>query len=249
MHFCWGSTPPPVAAFVPLHLAEVWKQCLPKLSAQQQTEMKMGHQDLFIAVTDALVVMGTLALLAAAYGSWLASYLTPKLAPVGANLWFLLPPWAQVLAGFAVSVVCGYAFFQLWTPLPFSVSPGIALLLRIVGLVFVIGGIALWFWARWNLGRMMGISTSSAAQLTVDHRLVQNGAYAIVRHPMYLSYWLLLAGLFLTYRTWMPLVLLALLGVALFMRARREELVLQAAFGEEWRLYLERVPMLIPHRK
>lgn len=209
----------------------------------------MGLQDSFAAVTDWLVVIVAAVLLAAVYESWLFSYRTPKRVPVGANPWFSLPPWAQIVAGFAVSLVSGYVLYRLWTPLPLSVSSGTALLLRIVGLNLVGSGTALWFWARRTLGRMMGISTSSAAQLTVDHRLVQNGAYAIVRHPMYLGYWLFLAGVLVIYRTWMPILLLILLVAAFSKRARREELVLGAAFAEEWRAYAQRVPMFMPHWK
>ncbi len=96
---------------------------------------------------------------------------------------------------------------------------------------------------------MMGISTASAAQLQVHHRLIQHGPYAVVRHPMYLAYWIVLAGLAVVYRTWTPLVVLVLMVSSLSERARREDQVLEAAFGEAWRKYAERVPMFTPRKK
>ncbi|OGO67845.1 MAG: hypothetical protein A2Z37_08055 [Chloroflexi bacterium RBG_19FT_COMBO_62_14] len=47
------------------------------------------------------------------------------------------------------------------------------------------------------------------------------------------------------YRTWALLILFLLL-LALYRRAKREEEVLEAAFGEAWRSYAARVPMFLP---
>ncbi len=209
----------------------------------------MRFQDVFVVVTDWLLLLAVATLLIAVYASWLLSYRTPKVATVGSSLWFSLPPWAQIAGGFAVSVVGAYVCYLLWIPLPIQVSSGVSLFLRVVGLLLVGGGVGLWFWARRTLGDMMGLSTASAAQLHVDHRLIQDGPYAIVRHPMYLGYWLLLAGLVVMYRTWTPLVILILMYASLSRRARREEQVLHDQFGAAWQSYTERVPMFFPHRK
>jgi isoprenylcysteine carboxyl methyltransferase (ICMT) family protein YpbQ len=202
----------------------------------------------FEAVTDWIAILAVAAMLGAAYASWLASYRAPKAAPVGSSFWFSLPVWAQIAVGFATTILGGYAGYLLWIPLPLTVSPGIALFLRLAGLALVCGGAGLWFWARWTLGAMMGVSTSSAAQLHADHRLIQHGPYALVRHPMYLGYWLVVAGLVVLYRTWTPLVILILILASLSRRARREEQALESAFGGEWRAYAARVPMFAPRR-
>lgn len=206
----------------------------------------MGTQEIFEVVTDGIIIFFVVALLGAVYLSWLASYRAPKAAPVGSSLWFTLPMWAQITVGFGLSALGIYVGYLMWKPLPFTVSPGLSLLLRIVGVVLISGGVALWFWARWVLGAMMGVSTGSAAQLQVDHKLIQNGPYAFVRHPMYLGYWLALVGLVAAYRIWMPLVFLILMMISLSRRAWREEQVLVSAFGDEWRNYVARVPMFVP---
>ena len=206
----------------------------------------MGTQQTVEVVTNWIIIVFASALLGTVYLSWLASYRAPKAALVGSSLWFKLPVWAQIAAGFGVTALGIYIGYLMWKPLPLSMSPGLSLLLRIVGVVLTGAGAALWFWARWALGSMMGVSTGSAAQLQADHRLIQHGPYALVRHPMYLGYWLVLAGLAATYRTWAPLVFLILMMISLCKRARREEQALLSAFGGEWRTYSARVPMFVP---
>jgi len=206
----------------------------------------MGTQQIFEVVTDGIIIFFVAALLGAVYLSWLASYRAPKAAPVGSSLWFTLPVWGQIAVGLGVSALGIYVGYLMWKPLPLTVSPSLSLLLRIVGVALTGAGAALWFWARRVLGAMMGVSTGSAAQLQVDHRLIQHGPYAFVRHPMYLGYWLVLAGLLATYRTWTPLVFLILMMISLSRRAWREEQALSSAFGDEWRTYAARVPMFVP---
>jgi protein-S-isoprenylcysteine O-methyltransferase Ste14 len=129
---------------------------------------------------------------------------------------------------------------------PVSLSTEVSLAVRIVGLTLWGAGMVAVLWGRWTLGTMMGLSTSSATQLRADHRLIQHGAYALVRHPMYLGYWLVVGGLFVMYHTWTPLLILLMTVPALIRRAQREEEALQARFGSEWRVYAARVPMFVP---
>ncbi len=200
----------------------------------------------FEAATDGLVALGVGLMLIAVYGSWLAVYRTARAAPVGSSPWFALPAWAQIAAGIALSLAGAWGCWALWRPLPLAVSEGLALALRLVGLPLIGAGVGLWFWSRRALGAMMGVSTAAAVQLQAEHHLIQTGPYARVRHPMYLSYWLLLGGLLVAYRTWTPLLLLALMLAAMLGRARREEEALAATFGETWREYAARVPKYVP---
>ena len=189
---------------------------------------------------------GAVVLLGAIISSWLASYRTPKAEVVGSSRWFRLPGWAQVVGGLAVVVLLARLGYLLWIPLPVVAPEGVlAKLLRAVGLVTFLVGTGLVLWARWALGAMYGVSTSSAVQLREHHRLVQHGPYAYVRHPLYVGVWLTLLGTVLAYRTWAALAFLVIL-LSLHLRARREEAALAAAFGEAWRVYAARVPMYAP---
>ena len=81
---------------------------------------------------------------------------------------------------------------------------------------------------------------------TATRELIQHGPYAFVRHPIYLSYWLVFAAVILVYRTWTPLILLAMTLASFSRRARQEEIALAERFGEEWNAYAARVPIFLP---
>ena len=193
------------------------------------------------------VVAGAVILLGLIITSWLASYRAPKATPVGSRDWFfVLPVWAQVAGGLVACALLAYLGYLLWIPLPLLVSLETAGMMRTVGLAVFLVGWFLVLWARWALGTMYGVSTSFAAQLQTRHRLVQRGPYAVIRHPMYLGWWLMLLGVLLAYRTWTPLVLLAMCLPSFYGRARREETALAERLGKEWHEYAARTSFLIP---
>lgn len=109
-----------------------------------------------------------------------------------------------------------------------------------------VAGTALVVWARKTLGRMWGISTSREVKLLPNHQLVTNGPYALVRHPMYFGWWAALFGALLVYRTWVLVLLLIMSLVVFYRRARLEETILAARFGEEWQAYVKRTSFLVP---
>jgi protein-S-isoprenylcysteine O-methyltransferase Ste14 len=206
----------------------------------------MATKASFETITDWVTLLVMAFVLCVIYVGWLASYRTSKAAPVGTSIWFRLPQWGQIAAGLAISAVGAYSVYRLWTPIAIPVSPPVSFVLRVIGLGVVSVGASLFLWARKTLGAMYNASTSSAVQLQSNHHLIQHGPFAFVRHPIYLSYWIIPAGLFTMYRTWVLIVILLLMLISLTKRARREEQVLEAAFGDEWRNYARQVPRFIP---
>ena len=101
-------------------------------------------------------------------------------------------------------------------------------------------------WEYRTLGRMFGVSSSTAAELYEDHHLIDSGPYGFVRHPMYLGVLLVAFGALLIFRTW-AMVIYAPTALVVFVRARREENLLAAEFGEQWQSYKDRVPPWIPN--
>ncbi len=103
---------------------------------------------------------------------------------------------------------------------------------RLAGLSLIGGGLLLAAWATW---------VSSDADLADPDRLVVSGPYAASRNPMYVGWTLAYVGIALALaNVWLALLLP---GVLLFMHVviRREERLLQASFGDEYRTYLTRV--------
>jgi protein-S-isoprenylcysteine O-methyltransferase Ste14 len=92
-------------------------------------------------------------------------------------------------------------------------------------------------------------------QLFVGHgvlrgqRLVTSGAYALVRHPVYLGGVLIWAGLSLCFLSLPAAAVTAFYVVpAYLLYIRSEEAMMLDCFGEEYRAYRRRVPMLLPQR-
>lgn len=73
-------------------------------------------------------------------------------------------------------------------------------------------------------------------------RVAEGGVYAVVRHPQYLGYALLVAGFALL--TWHPVLgcLAALAALGFHAQAREEERFLRSRFGAGYQAYAARVP-------
>jgi protein-S-isoprenylcysteine O-methyltransferase Ste14 len=141
----------------------------------------------------------------------------------------------------------GFLGFSIyfWKPLPLELMPGARLGMLVGGSLVYFPGIALLLWARFVLGKMYFVSTGFGAQLYADHRLVMDGPFAVVRHPMYLGLVTAALGSLPLYRTWTVLAF-ALFAPFVLRRARREEQALAAEFGEQWQEYCLRVPAFLP---
>jgi protein-S-isoprenylcysteine O-methyltransferase Ste14 len=111
-------------------------------------------------------------------------------------------------------------------------------------------GVALAWASAWVVirsVRVLGREWSLEARLLPGHRLVQQGPYRHVRHPIYAAMLGLLVGTGLNVTAWPALVL----GVALYLmgtrlRTRVEERLLSERFGEEYTRYAAEVPGLLP---
>ncbi|MGE5251500.1 MAG: methyltransferase family protein [Bacteroidota bacterium] len=158
------------------------------------------------------------------------------------------PPTTWLQTGFVLAslVLSIWLIYILWIPLPVSIRPAVGVIFKAVGLCLFLLGLALTFWARRTLGAMWGISTSRQVKLLRDHRLILEGPYAYVRHPMYLGWWISILGLLLIYPTWIMLVIFVMSLGVFYRRARLEESALAARFGEEWKRYAARSRFLIP---
>jgi protein-S-isoprenylcysteine O-methyltransferase Ste14 len=153
--------------------------------------------------------------------------------------------WPAV-AALAVLYVAGGVL--LWRPVPLVLPPwGRAILLG-VGFPLYLAGVGLYLWGYRTLGRWYGVSSSFGAALYQDHRLVEAGPYALVRHPMYLGVMLAAVGALLLFRTW-AMLLYAPSAFSVIRRARQEEHLLAKELGPTWEAYAQRVPAWIPRSR
>ena len=126
-----------------------------------------------------------------------------------------------------------------WLGLRFMPETSIAIDL---GLALTAAGLALCVWARLTLGDYW----SDKVVLTVDHRLVQNGPYSRLRHPIYSGVLLAIAGTALAIGEWRGVAAFALLGANYWVKARREDRILSARFGDAFAEYEQRAGFLLP---
>lgn len=153
---------------------------------------------------------------------------------------------AQIILVILSLAVVVLLFYWLWIPLPFKPSAEHITVFKVVGFVLFIAGTLFTLWARQTLGRMWGISTSREVKLLPDHQLIDQGPYAMVRHPMYLGWWTAILGMALIYWTWIVLIMFVFSLVVFYKRAQREEAVLADRFGDQWQAYVQRSKFLVP---
>jgi protein-S-isoprenylcysteine O-methyltransferase Ste14 len=111
-----------------------------------------------------------------------------------------------------------------------------------LGLAMACAGIAVAIWARYHIGAYW----SGRVTLKQDHKLIQSGPYARVRHPIYSGLLLAWAGTVLAIGRWSALVALVAVITVVVTKAMREQRVLEQEFGEQYRDYKRRAGFLFP---
>ena len=103
------------------------------------------------------------------------------------------------------------------------------------------------FKLRWSAIAALGKFWSLHVEIRENHQFVETGPFRVVRHPTYFSMILELLAFTLIFSAWwMSLVIPLLFVPALILRLRLEEPALVEKFGDTYRDYQRRVPMLIP---
>jgi protein-S-isoprenylcysteine O-methyltransferase Ste14 len=114
--------------------------------------------------------------------------------------------------------------------------------IRWIGLVLFVGGGALRMWPVFVLGNRF----SGLVAIQPGHRLVTTGVYGVIRHPSYLGLLIGSLGWVLAFRSWVGVLLTALLIPPLIARIHAEERLLRSHFGAEYDAYRARTSRLIP---
>lgn len=99
----------------------------------------------------------------------------------------------------------------------------------------------------WRSHADLGDSWSVTLELNAAHRLVTDGLYRQVRHPMYASFLVLGAGQALLVANWIAgLSGLAATALLIAVRLPREEAMMIERFGDQYRDYRRRVGAILP---
>ncbi len=112
------------------------------------------------------------------------------------------------------------------------------------GLVIMIVGFAIYYWAVLALGHF----GSGFVRVIPDHKVIQNGPYRLVRHPVYAGEILSFIGLGLALQSWVALLIILVTASVFYSnRIRIEEKFLTAELGDDYVQYMKSVKRIIPH--
>ena len=95
----------------------------------------------------------------------------------------------------------------------------------------------------------LGRAAHFLARVDEGGRLVQEGPFQLVRHPVYFSLGLLFAASALAGLSWWVALVALLWWPLAIWRARLEDRLLSRAFGEEFDRWAARIPPLWPGRR
>ena len=115
-------------------------------------------------------------------------------------------------------------------------------LAKIVGLIACGVGIFFAIWAR----RVLGRDWSAIMEIKEGHRLITDGPYKLVRHPIYTGVISALLGSFVEDGSAKVLIILVLVALGMYARTRIEERLMAIQFPDEYPQYKKRTKALIP---
>ncbi len=116
-------------------------------------------------------------------------------------------------------------------------------------------------WARWSgvvifgfylflfwwVHKTLGKNWSPVLEIRKDHKLITQGPYKYIRHPMYTCMWLGVAGFWLISSNWVVgIVALLTWSILYFTRLPDEEKMMIEEFGQEYENYIKRTKKVIP---
>ncbi len=101
------------------------------------------------------------------------------------------------------------------------------------GIAIAVVGFALWVTARRQLAESFSVRAKAK-------KLVTDGLYSRVRHPVYVFGMLAYAGLTIAWGSLLGWLFFTCAVIVEVVRARKEDAVLEQAFGEEYRQYRAR---------
>ncbi len=180
--------------------------------------------------------------------SWWAAAVWRKPAASRAGFGAEVPHWTVTFLGlaliFTTPAAIRWGLDQISLP-----DPGLLRLWKADTLVSwmlfgaTVAGFAFCWWARIHLGALWSGSVTRKA----DHRVIETGPYARVRHPIYTGLILAALATAALRGTALALVGAGLVILGFWIKARLEERFLRAELGTaDYDAYASRTPMLIP---
>ena len=147
-------------------------------------------------------------------------------------------------------VLLTLAWLGFFVPLVWVASPAFSFAeypLRAGALAAGIAGLTVGLWFFYRSHADLGPNWSITLEVREQHRLITDGIYRRVRHPMYMALLLYSVGQALVIPNWVagPSYLIAFAGLFAF-RVCAEERMMHEQFGDEYAAYSGRTKRLVP---
>lgn len=114
---------------------------------------------------------------------------------------------------------------------------------RYLGIVIAI--FSLWFF--YAVHKTLGKNWSPVLEIRKNHKLIKEGPYKRIRHPMYTQIWLWVIAQFLISSNWVVgLFGIVTWSILYFIRVPKEEEMMEEEFGEEYRRYKKETGRIFP---
>lgn len=99
----------------------------------------------------------------------------------------------------------------------------------------------------WRSHADLGANWSPTLEVREEHRLVSDGVYRRIRHPMYAAIWLWVVSQALLLPNWVAgLAGIVSFAPLYFLRVPREERMMMDTFGDDYLNYMQRTGRLVP---
>ena len=153
--------------------------------------------------------------------------------------WTVIPFLGLTLLGF-VAAILDFVYLQGFTFQVFA----------IVGLLMLLTGGLIQIKARFELKKKAGYGSlvgTAKLKIVKEHKLVKDGLYKHIRHPLYLGEILRNLGLVVIFSSVYGMLIVLLASIFLLFRIEIEEKMLIGVFGEEYKKYKRSTKRLIPY--
>lgn len=102
----------------------------------------------------------------------------------------------------------------------------------------------------WRAHADLGLNWSPSLEIRSEHKLITNGIYGSIRHPMYASQWIWVIAQPLLLQNWIAGVLNFFVFILFYtLRVRAEEKMMLDTFGDAYREYMNKTGAVFPRVK
>jgi protein-S-isoprenylcysteine O-methyltransferase Ste14 len=96
----------------------------------------------------------------------------------------------------------------------------------------------------------LGLNWSPSLEIRKEHKLITNGIFRYIRHPMYASQWIWVIAQPLLLQNWLAGFLDLFVFIFFYtLRVRAEEKMMLETFGDEYREYMKKTGAIFPKMK